>query len=87
MDHQWIRRYPSSYSRLKDFTDLKGLDWHIDHVFPITAFLEHGITDLAVINCLENLRPMLASANMSKHAKYDVVDFRFWLGTLGVRVG
>jgi hypothetical protein len=69
-----------------DFLTLNGLDWHIDHVFPITAFLEHGITDLAVINCLENLRPMLGSENMSKHAKYDMSDFKFWLESKGIKV-
>jgi hypothetical protein len=70
-----------------DWNRLKDGDWHLDHVFPIQAFVEHGIWDFKLINCLENLRPMDAKENDIKHAKYDVVDFRFWLGTLGVRVG
>ncbi|MFW6172287.1 MAG: hypothetical protein ACOC5T_00885 [Elusimicrobiota bacterium] len=53
--------------------------WHIDHIFPIKAFLDHGITDLKIINCLDNLQPLNAKDNLIKNDKYDLVLFRKWL--------
>jgi hypothetical protein len=53
--------------------------WSIDHIFPIKAFLDHGITDLKVINCLENLQPMTLSDNISKSGKYSEAEFLEWL--------
>ena len=43
-------------------------EWHIDHIIPISYLIEQGETDPAVINALENLRPMWATENLSKGA-------------------
>lgn len=53
-----------------------GSAWHIDNIIPIACFLEHGITDPKIVNALWNLRPLEASANMSKGAlvSYDLMD-------------
>lgn len=56
-----------------------GEDFHIDHVFPIQAFLDYGITDLKLINCLDNLRPMPGKENLSKADKYNKEEFEQWL--------
>lgn len=51
---------------------LKGMswenkgEWHIDHIIPIAEHLKNGVTDPAVINCLTNLRPIWADANLRK---------------------
>ena len=58
--------------------------WHIDHIFPIKAFRDYGITDLKLINCLENLRPIAAHENYSKNCKYDKSEFEDWLISKGV---
>ena len=58
---------------------LKKTKWHIDHIFPIKAFLDYGITDLRIINKLENLRPCSAAENLSKNDKYDKNEFEIWL--------
>lgn len=56
----------------------EGMSWdnrstfHIDHIKPINAFLKEGITDVAIINALSNLRPMWARDNLSKGAAYGV---------------
>lgn len=60
--------------------------WHIDHIFPIKAFVEHGILDLKIINHLDNLRPLSAIENMRKKDKYDSTAFKNWLGTKGVTI-
>lgn len=65
-----------------NFTQLK--DWHIDHIFPIAAFVENNVCDISIINCLENLRPMSGVENLKKCAKYNKQDFEFWLKTKGV---
>jgi hypothetical protein len=48
--------------------------WHVDHIIPIDYYLKNGITDPAIINALDNLRPLWASENLSKGAKYDPED-------------
>lgn len=58
---------------------LENKSWHIDHIFPIKAFLDHGLYDMALINCLENLQPLAAEKNLKKNAKYNEKDFLNWL--------
>tara|TARA_R110001632_G_C11239674_1_gene407566 strand:+ start:241 stop:825 length:585 start_codon:yes stop_codon:yes gene_type:complete len=45
-------------------------EWHIDHIKPVSLFIEEGITDPAIINALSNLQPLWAKDNLSKGAKY-----------------
>lgn len=63
---------------------VKSGRWHIDHIFPIKAFVDHNIESLALINCLENLRPISMVENCSKNGKYDINEFRNWLEKKGV---
>ncbi len=65
---------------------LKEQTWHIDHVFPIKAFLDYGIKDVKLINCLENLQPLTGSDNYSKSDKYDAGAFESWLQSKGFKV-
>jgi hypothetical protein len=58
---------------------LKNQKWDIDHIFPIKAFLDYGIKDLRLINCLENLQPLTRKANRVKSGKYDAGAFESWL--------
>ena len=53
-------------------------DLTIDHIFPVKAFVEHGLCleeHLKVVNCLENLRPLDRKINSSKGKKYDPEKF------------
>ncbi len=67
-----------------NWSSVKSGVWHIDHIFPIKAFFQYGIYDLAVINALDNLRPLSGEDNMKKHAKYDTEEFERWLRLKGV---
>ena len=58
---------------------LQGKEWHVDHIFPIQAFLDHGIEDLQLINALDNLQPLEGSINIAKGDRYDVAEFQEWL--------
>ena len=58
-----------------DYILLKDEEWHVDHIFPIKAFLDHGILDLKIINALDNLRPMKSKENISKADNYDKEKF------------
>ncbi len=58
-----------------------GVEFHIDHIFPIKAFLDHGIHDLRLINALGNLRPMPGPENQSKGGEYDKIAFQAWLSS------
>lgn len=44
-------------------------EWHIDHIVPISHFLENNETDPMVINALDNLQPLWAEDNLKKGAK------------------
>ncbi len=52
--------------------------------FPVSAFIKYGIHDVRLINCLDNLQPLEAYANLSKHDKYDKQEFEAWLEAKGV---
>lgn len=58
---------------------VENKDWHIDHKFPVKAFIEHGIDDLKIINALENLQPMSSKDNLVKGSNYDKNEFQNWL--------
>lgn len=62
-----------------NWKNVKNEDWHLDHIFPINAFLEHDIRDVSLINHLSNLRPITQKENNQKHAKYNKKDFKKWL--------
>jgi len=51
-------------------------DWHVDHIFPVQAFLDHGIFDLKLVNALCNLRPLSGVENLKKADSYDKEKFR-----------
>jgi len=55
---------------------------HIDHIFPVQAFLDHDIFDLRVINRLDNLQPLPGGKNLSKADGYDKAKFMEWLREL-----
>jgi hypothetical protein len=65
-----------------NWNSVKDGDWHLDHIFPIIAFLKKGIKDLKIINCLSNLRPISEEENCSKNDKYDQEEFDHWLAEL-----
>lgn len=55
---------------LEGMSWLNRSEWHIDHIRPISSFIRDGITDVATINALSNLRPLWAKDNLSKGSKY-----------------
>lgn len=62
-----------------DWEAVRNTKWSLDHIYPISAFIEHDIFDPKIINSLENLRPVTASENSSKRDKYDEIKFLKWL--------
>jgi DNA-directed RNA polymerase subunit RPC12/RpoP len=58
--------------------------WHLDHIFPIKAFLDHDTMDVNIVNALDNLQPLAALDNMSKNATYDQESFRLYLSRKGL---
>lgn len=45
-------------------------EWHIDHVKPISRFIDQGIIDPKLVNALCNLRPLWATDNLKKQASF-----------------
>ena len=43
--------------------------WHIDHIVPVSWFIENNYFDIKVVNCLKNLQPLWAKDNLSKKDK------------------
>ncbi len=58
---------------------VKDKVYHIDHYFSIKAFLDYGIRNIKLINCLENLQPLIDMDNWRKSGKYDEKEFEEWL--------
>jgi len=58
---------------------VKDKNWEVDHIFPIKAFIDCGIKDIKLVNCLDNLQPILKSENRIKSKKYNKNDFLIWL--------
>ena len=76
---QYIFKHPK-------WDEVKGDKWHIDHIFPVQAFLDHGIYDIKLINSLDNLQPMRAFQNISKGDNYNNEDFEEWLKSKGFKL-
>lgn len=67
----------------------KNGNMHIDHIFPIQAFIDYGlckIEHIKIINCLENLQPLDAIENISKSDKYDKDEFLKFLKAKGINI-
>jgi len=62
-----------------NWQNVKDKKWHLDHIFPMNAFLEHGIYDVKLINSLDNLQPLDSKENISKSANYDKETFYAWV--------
>ncbi len=60
---------------------VQNKSWHLDHIFPVRAFIDYGILDIALICCLDNLQPLLAKQNILKADKYNKKEFEAWLAT------
>jgi hypothetical protein len=63
----------------KSFEKLKKRSWHLDHIFPVKAFLNCGIYDVSVISSLDNLQPLEHIENIKKSDKYDKLLFEKYL--------
>lgn len=63
----------------KNWENVKRHQWHLDHIFPIKAFIDYGISDLKLINHLDNLQPLLANQNLAKSDSYNVCEFEKWI--------
>jgi hypothetical protein len=64
---------------------LKDKKWSLDHIFPLKAFWDYGVSDPAIINDLDNLQPLLHTDNMKKGSNYDALLFEEWLNRKGVK--
>jgi hypothetical protein len=68
---------------------IKNNDMHIDHIFPIQAFIDFGLCEIEhikIINSLENLQPLDAFDNLSKNDKYNKEEFIKFLKSKGINI-
>lgn len=68
------------------FNTLSKGNWHIDHIFPLRAFLDHEICDISLICALDNLQPLSVFDNISKGCTYSESAFLCWLNRHGIKV-
>lgn len=67
------------FESFQEWHSTKKTDWHIDHIFPIKAFLDYGVIDYKLMNSLDNLRPVMSVVNLLKSDFYDNSLFEAWL--------
>jgi len=65
-----------------DWETLKNQKWHLDHKFPIIAFVHKGITDISIICQLSNLQPLSENANCAKNDNYDLKEFEEYINSM-----
>jgi len=63
----------------KNWEKVKDKKYHVDHIYPLQAFLNYGIKDIKLINSLDNLQPLLGVDNIKKGTKYNKEEFENWL--------
>lgn len=66
---------------------VKNEIWEMDHIFPISAFVEYKIFELKVMHSLDNIQPITKLENLRKNKKYDKCEFEKWLVTKGFICG
>jgi hypothetical protein len=69
-----------------NWPNVKEQRWHLDHIFPINAFVKNKIFDTRIINALDNLQPLSESENTKKAGSYDHDKFAQWLLTKGITI-
>lgn len=73
------RELQSHLEKHPNWEKIKNTNWHLDHIFPVIAFVEHGIKDIKLINCLDNLQPLSQKENNQKCDNYNEQEFKIWL--------
>lgn len=53
-------------------------DYHVDHILPVKWFIENGITDQKIVNCLKNLQAITREDNLSKGSKWLIRGLNQW---------
>ncbi len=77
---QRIREKSITYTKkYRKINKIYGRHIHVDHIFPIKAFVENGIYDLDIINHISNLRVISSKENLSKKDKYNKNEFKNYL--------
>ena len=71
--HNLSKPYKRDFRLKNNNEDYKN--YHVDHIFPVKAFIECGIYDLSVINADDNLQIISVKENLQKSDKYDKIDF------------
>lgn len=63
-------------------------NYEIDHIFPIKAFCDYGISDVKIINSLDNLQLLTPEENNNnnKGCKYDDKKFKKYLKKKGIKI-
>jgi hypothetical protein len=51
----------------------------LDHIFPLQAFIDYNISDISLINSLDNLKLIPKRENFKKGHKYNREEFLNWL--------
>jgi len=60
-----------------------GKQWHIDHIIPIKQLLLKGVTEVCIINSLDNLQLLSPKRNMNKGSKLRMSNKKFeeWIAS------
>lgn len=82
--HKSSDTYKRKYRKLHNITDS---NLHVDHIFPISAFHEHKIYDLDIINDFDNFQILPAEKNRIKSGKYDKSKFYEYLKSKNYKWG
>lgn len=66
-----------SFSNFKELYETNNLE--IDHIHPISKFIEYGILDPKIINHISNLQPLSIKDNRKKSNKFNMEFFHIFM--------
>jgi hypothetical protein len=69
-----------------NYEKVKNGKWHLDHILPVQAFIDHKIYDAKLINSLDNLQPLSQRENCRKKDFYMKEDLIKFCNTHGVDI-
>jgi hypothetical protein len=69
-----------------NWPNVKNDKWHVDHIFPVVAFLDIGIFDPKIVNALDNIQPLSAKDNLLKQDHYDYDAFIDYLNKNNIQI-
>lgn len=70
--HEYLRKQKKGWGAREN----RG-KWHIDHIIPMSKLIKFGVTEVSILNSLDNLKLLTAKQNLKKSSKLRLSKKKF----------